>query len=373
MKRSLALAAHEQDNHVFENDSHAVAGNVYREDKLQAKRQRRLSSPHDDEQGTGSPGDELTILDPLADDDLVDLVLSEVHINPLNGPAQKDGQNRRKTVFRLKPESCISGISPLIIEHEMATPLSCVGLQVWSGALLLCDYILSQSDNIFTPATTVLELGCGTGLVAAVAGRACGRVYATDLDSLGVLELCCRNLELNDVKDRVKVKQLDLLDNHCPLFKELDASNDIDQVPILNAADSVPYLWTSADVQDFMANCTILLAADIIYEDTVTFALIRRLWTLLSPTTNNQPRILYLALEKRVQFSVDEQEVAAPARDFFLETLKASNADREEANVPERIVAKMIDIERIPHMLHYERTKELELWSLTLERVESES
>ncbi|KND02709.1 uncharacterized protein SPPG_01792 [Spizellomyces punctatus DAOM BR117] len=366
MKRSHA---HEQ-NHVFENVSDPGTD---REDKLQGKRQRRLSSLQDEKQGgTGIPCDGVNTVDPPADDELVDLVLSEVHINPLNGPAQNDGQNRRRTVFRLKPESRMSGTSPLIIEHEMATPLSRVGLQVWSGALLLCDYILSQSDNIFTPETIVLELGCGTGLVAAVAGRACGRVYATDLDSLGVLDLCCRNLELNDVKDRVKVKQLDLLDNQCPLFKEFDTSNDIDRAPILNAVDSGPYCWTSADVQDFMANCTILLAADIIYEDTVTFALVQRLWTLLSPTTNNQPRILYLALEKRVQFSLDEQEVTAPARDYFLETLKASNADRGEANVPERIVAKMMDIDRIPHILQYERTKELELWSLTLERIESE-
>ena len=50
----------------------------------------------------------------------------------------------------------------LKLRHALATPLPDVGLQVWRGALLLCDYLLARPSLVH--GTTVLELGSGCGL-----------------------------------------------------------------------------------------------------------------------------------------------------------------------------------------------------------------
>ncbi len=51
--------------------------------------------------------------------------------------------------------------------------MSLVGLQVWRGALLLADYVLSERAEKLVRGANVLELAAGTGItsiVAAVAG-----------------------------------------------------------------------------------------------------------------------------------------------------------------------------------------------------------
>ena len=48
------------------------------------------------------------------------------------------------------------------LRHALATPLPDVGLQVWRGALLLCDYLLAMPSLV--RGATVLELGSGCGL-----------------------------------------------------------------------------------------------------------------------------------------------------------------------------------------------------------------
>ena len=50
----------------------------------------------------------------------------------------------------------------LKLRHALATPLPDVGLQVWRGALLLCDYLLARPSLV--RGATILELGAGCGL-----------------------------------------------------------------------------------------------------------------------------------------------------------------------------------------------------------------
>lgn len=98
------------------------------------------------------------------------------------------------------------------IQHALATPLRSVGLQVWRGALLLADYILSLADALpgATGAAggtgqaaqqqqqhvqraggdgaaqasplhgiTALELGAGSGLAGLVLANVARRVFLT--------------------------------------------------------------------------------------------------------------------------------------------------------------------------------------------------
>ncbi|MEQ2269311.1 hypothetical protein XENORESO_002777, partial [Xenotaenia resolanae] len=70
---------------------------------------------------------------------------------------------------------CSKGI--IRIEHTMATPLEDVGKQVWRGALLLADFILSNPDTF--RGATVLDLGAGTGLTSIVMATTAKTVYCT--------------------------------------------------------------------------------------------------------------------------------------------------------------------------------------------------
>ncbi|XP_054848729.1 methyltransferase-like protein 22 [Eublepharis macularius] len=104
------------------------------------------------------------------------------------------------------------------IEHTMATPLEDVGKQVWRGAFLLVDYILSERDLF--KGRTVLELGGGTGIVSIAMAMNAKTVYCTDVGE-DLLDMCRRNVALNkDITEpagsEVKVRVLDWLkDDFC--------------------------------------------------------------------------------------------------------------------------------------------------------------
>jgi predicted nicotinamide N-methyase len=103
------------------------------------------------------------------------------------------------------------GIEVLI--GEDFTNDSCNGTRLWEAGMLLCRYLEQQYGPKKLRGKRVLELGCGTGLVAFYCAKAGASVVACDNEPL-VLELCRRNMEAN----RLTAKHLD-----CRLF---DWSND---------------------------------------------------------------------------------------------------------------------------------------------------
>ena len=60
----------------------------------------------------------------------------------------------------------------------MSTTLVEVGRQVWRGALLMADYLLSVGRSRLKD-SVVLELGAGTGLVSIVAASRARHVFCT--------------------------------------------------------------------------------------------------------------------------------------------------------------------------------------------------
>jgi hypothetical protein len=65
------------------------------------------------------------------------------------------------------------------IEHDMATTLSRVGLQLWRASFFLSDYVLNNLELVRDK--TVIELGTGLGLVSFVTSAYARLVFATDL------------------------------------------------------------------------------------------------------------------------------------------------------------------------------------------------
>ena len=102
----------------------------------------------------------------------------------------------------------------------------------------------------------------------------------------------------------------------------------------------------------FRTEATVILAADTVYSDAATTAFgecARRMLAAPGPR-----RTMYLALQKRINFSLDELAVVAPAHDHFLRTVVALPGLKGE-----RLA---IDF---PQVFAYARTPELELWRFT--------
>ncbi|KAJ3263894.1 Methyltransferase-like protein 22 [Chytriomyces hyalinus] len=231
----------------------------------------------------------------------------------------------------------------------MATAIEAVGLQVWPGALLLMDYILWKKQEF--ESRVVVEIGAGTGLASIACASVARKVFATDIAKLssadstndssthsdGGNESAMESLGIlgSDTSICV-VRELDLVDDACPLFQFRKGSKEID------SPDS-GFAFSSSDIHQFDSDCTVLLGADIIYMDFVTFHFVRRLPVLLLKRASAkasassekisrlseewESRILYLSLERRIHFSKDECRITAPAWDFFTRTVEAINLD----------------------------------------------
>ncbi|NWH58610.1 MET22 protein, partial [Geococcyx californianus] len=189
------------------------------------------------------------------------------------------------------------------IEHTMATPLEDVGKQVWRAAFLLADYILFKWDTF--RCCSVLELGGGTGIASIIMGTVAKTVYCTDVGD-DLLAMCEKNVALNKHlmelgRGEVKVKELDWLkDEFCT---DPDA----------------PYSWSEEEIADLHDHCTVIMAADVFYDDDLTDALFRTLYRITHNLRNSCT--VYLALEKRLNFTLRHMDVTCEAYSHFRNTL----------------------------------------------------
>ncbi|XP_060140976.1 methyltransferase-like protein 22 isoform X1 [Globicephala melas] len=223
------------------------------------------------------------------------------------------------------------------IEHTMATPLEDVGKQVWRGALFLADYILSQRDLF--QGRTVLELGAGTGLASILAATMAQTVYCTDVGA-DLLAMCQRNIALNSHLTAagggvIKVKELDWL------------KDDLCTDP------EVPFSWSEEDISDLYGHTTIVLAAEVFYDDDLTDALFKTLSRLAHRLKNASTAIL--SVEKRLNFTLRHLEVTCEAYDHFrscLRRLEGLTGGRL------RFAVEPVDVS-FPQLLVYERIQQL--------------
>ena len=229
------------------------------------------------------------------------------------------------------------------IEHTMATPLEDVGKQVWRGACLLADFILSDPGRF--RGATVLELGAGTGLTSITMATAAKTVYCTDVGE-DLLSMCERNVALNKhvteaSGGQVKVRHLDWLQQDLPTDAEVEFS------------------WTEAEVADLYNNTSVIIAADVCYDDELTDGLFRTLHRLCSHFSHTCT--VLFSLERRMNFTLRHMDVSCEAYDHFsrcLSQLEEVEDDRCSFSV-QRLPTDF------PQFLLYERIEQLELWRVT--------
>uniref|UniRef100_A0A182Q1J3 Methyltransferase-like protein 22 n=1 Tax=Anopheles farauti TaxID=69004 RepID=A0A182Q1J3_9DIPT len=185
------------------------------------------------------------------------------------------------------------------IEHRKSTRLDLVGLQIWRGALLLADYIMHNERKFKN--SHILELGSGVGLTSIVASMYAREVICTDIDIGGLLDLIRGNLQRN----------AHLANPHCRTHvTELDFK--------------VSYQDYPRELKNQLQHVQYVIAADVIYDDDITEAFVRTLVSLLLELP--KLKAIYIALEKRYVFTVEDMESVAPCYDYFLRYFQKRNS-----------------------------------------------
>ncbi|KAJ3113209.1 hypothetical protein HDU96_003643 [Phlyctochytrium bullatum] len=299
-----------------------------------------------------------------------ELILSDVHITDPSSPPPHptDLTGFVTTVFVVDladspdVDDGLYGLTTLElpIRHRLATPLSDVGTQVWRASLLLCDYLLHLRPFLASrrhndPPPTILELASGTGLPSLLlAHLGWPHTILTDHDA-GVLDLAAHNV--------ATAAAAGAKGDHC------------------GPHQPHPPTFPASALHAFHTSCDLLLAADALYLDTVTFALASHLPSLLmKPGPGGwETRYLLLAQELRVQFTVEEREARAVAWERFVGTVEAVNAEAEVRRDGEedgwegvgrggfRVVVREVEVGEVPkRMGGYERAEEVKLWVVYL-------
>ncbi|KAJ4758076.1 Protein-lysine methyltransferase METTL21B [Rhynchospora pubera] len=278
----------------------------------------------------------------------------EVYSSPKEVTFDEDGDlvlDRRKNVT----EKC--EIYEFSIRHNVTSSLKNVGLQVWKASLVLTDFVLHKclTSSEFN-GVTAIELGAGTGLVGIALARSARSVYITD-KGIGILDNCLENVNLCSrllslQENRLHVRELDWNESWPPLL----GSNDLFQTRL-------KYTWSPLEIEE-AERATVLLAADVIYSDDLTDLFFAILDKLMS---RGSEKVLYLALEKRYNFSLDELDVVANGYSHFRRFLK----DESDCGSPDSasfpcFVGKLVDLQEIPQYIReYERGKDVEIWKVT--------
>lgn len=201
----------------------------------------------------------------------------------------------------------------------------------------MADYILHNRH--WFRGKHVMELGSGVGLTSIAAAMHAQRVVCTDINLGGILELIARNIRRNEHGGA-------LLPGGVLDVMELDFKQ---------SASWSAALWAEIRRTD------VFLAADVIYDNDLTDALVETIDKLLSqqptPADDGGGKTIYIALEKRYVFTMADLESLAPCYEYFLtliERLRRSKNWRFES-IP-------IDF---PQYFEYERVKHLVLLRLS--------
>ena len=189
----------------------------------------------------------------------------------------------------------------LLVEHARATPLADVGLQVWRGALVVCDWLLAEDAARPWRGATIAELGGGVGAVSCLAAALGATALCTD-GHRGAVALAARNAARNAAAIEA-------------------AGGSV----LARVVDWRAYADADVDADDALGAADVVVAADCIYDDAATTALFDALRRALAARPG---RYAVVALEKRFNFEAESLSVVAHGYRTFRGALAGFDAVR---------------------------------------------
>ncbi|KAG7590888.1 Lysine methyltransferase [Arabidopsis thaliana x Arabidopsis arenosa] len=236
------------------------------------------------------------------------------------------------------------------IQHSITSNLRHVGLQVWKAQLVLSEFVLHKicTSSEFHGIVS-LELGAGTGLLGILLARVAKAVFLTDHGD-AILANCAKNLDMNSSLFHphtvVNVRELNWMSD----WPIEDNRGD--------CRDPENFCWSKQDFEQVKC-ASFIFAADVIYSDDLTIALFSMLRRVMSFGCD---KVLYLGLEKRYNFSLDDLKVVANGYTCFRSYVKEDGTGEQEKR---SFVGKRVDVTQIPQYLKgYDRGEDVELWEI---------
>ena len=237
----------------------------------------------------------------------------------------------------------------IVIEHCMSTPLADVGLQVWQGSLLMCDFILSRVEEFQN--CIALELGGGLGLSSITMAMVAKMIYCTDVGD-NVLSKCKENMERNH--------------HLCGLFSDYTTEilvREFDWTKSeLNQDQTSLYSWSKKDEEN-LSKISIIFAADCIYDNDLTDAFFK---TLIKIMNTGCQKTAYISMERRYNFTLSDLDVTCKEYDYFRSHLVRLASSCSEKGVKFNVSQVTTDF---PQYFDYKRVAQLELWQITMTQI----
>lgn len=238
----------------------------------------------------------------------------------------------------------------LIIRHKMTTSIQYVGEQLWRGSLLLSDYLIYRRNDLRN--CVAFELGCGVGFLSVIASLIPFRsVYCTDYSN-ELVEFANSNIELNShlMSLHSTLERSPICSRVLNWFQEMSLSN------LVNSEG-----WCDTDVHTLNSSDILWIAADVIYDDHITQAFFQTLSRLMK-----RGEKLWLSLEKRFNFEVDQMSLVAHGYNRFLSYVQDSLECVylvDGIKMTRKFSGKRISL-LFPQYVEYDRTKDIELWEI---------
>lgn len=262
-------------------------------------------------------------------------------------------------------ENSVSNCIYITIQQKSKTSLEFVGEQLWRGSLILSDYLIWKHNTFEN--CVLFELGSGVGFLSIIASHlrrsSFKQIYMTDYDQ-EILDLGNLNIDLN---------------NHIqPFFDNYnDNSNTSNNQGncrinsrVLNWYDKVTRLnihelngWSIEDQIILNSNEVLWLAADVIYDESITESFFQTMSNLM----NNGEHLL-MSVEKRFNFTIDEMSLIAHGYNKFLQYIHGSiicEIVRDNIILKKQFVGKRISL-LFPQYIEYDRVKDIEMWDIQI-------
>ncbi|XP_058013278.1 methyltransferase-like protein 22 isoform X2 [Ahaetulla prasina] len=165
-----------------------------------------------------------------------------------------------------------------------------------------------------------------------------------------LLSMCERNVALNKhitepTGSEIRVKKLD--------WQQDDFCTDPEDC----------FSWSEKEIAELHDLTTVILAADVFYDDDLTDAFFKTLSRITSNLRNSCT--VYFSMEKRFNFTLRQMDVVCEAYNHFRSTLeellKTSNSEMRYHLQPVEL--------SFPQHIVYERIPQLELWKLRAQKI----